>query len=428
MTGVLKGVKYEDPVVRYRGERVVSIAKRLSRRLVLDDVDTAIDVFYSFYLPYPIVAPFTDLPSSKVSTYYLIKELIEDPEFHRVKVHTIANAHMSTLIAASFLTYLSEELERELGGEGDGEGSTSEEMEIDRASMSRAVRRAMNRLVNETKAIKGIEKLLSIGTQAGVGTAFDLEESGDEVIRLARNADVRKLLEVISSLPLLIKRVRRSVEYFSRGELRGYELGSDLERIVPTELKLPKIYFRIKFAENKLLLYEKVLPKSLGPFYVLIDKSGSMDGEKILWAKATAIALFMRARKEFRDFYLRFFDGIPHPLIKVPRRMKASEVLRLIRYLARVRSGGGTDITKAIVTACDDIMSGVVKSRSDIVIITDGEDRISENLIEKKLKAANSRLVTVMVIGENKSLRRVSDKYLRVLKLSGDEILRVVEA
>ncbi len=425
MAGVLKGIKYDDPVVVYRGEKVVSIVRRLSRGSKDIDLDLSIDTFYTFYLPFPVTIPLNKVPPGKERNYFIIKELIDSPELHKVKVHTIANAHISTLISASFLEHVDEEIKGELRS---GEGREGREESVDRATVSRAVKKAIEKVRDEVSTIKRMHKLVAHGNQAGTGSVFDMEESGDEVIRLARNANIRKLLEVISVVPQVMHKIRRRVERSSRGELRGYELGSDLERLVPTELKLPKIYFKIKLAEGRLLLYEKVLPKTLGPFYLLIDKSGSMEGEKMMWAKATAIALFMRARKERRDFYMRFFDGLPHPLIKVPKRMKPSDAISLIKYLSKVRGGGGTDITRAIITACDDIASGVVKGQSDIVIITDGEDRISSSIVEKKLKLANARLISVMIIGENRDLRRISSKYLRVLKLSNEEILNVVEA
>ncbi|OYT47823.1 MAG: hypothetical protein B6U85_04200 [Desulfurococcales archaeon ex4484_42] len=426
MPGVLKGIKYDDPLTRYRGEKVLSIAKRLNREVSSLDLDLAVDTFYSFYLPFPVTVPLNKVPKGKERNYYLIRELLDLQDFHKVKNYTIANTHMSTLISASFLEYVVNELKNEVmqGGKEGEEGSES----IDRASISRAVKRAMEKVKEESKTLKNIQKLLSIGNEPGTGSVFDMEESGDEVIRLARNTDIKRLLEVISMVPQITHKVKRRVERSTKGELVGYELGSDLERVVPTELKLPKLYFRIKFVESKLLLYEKVLPKTLGPFYLLIDKSGSMEGEKIMWAKATAIALLMKARKENRDFYLRFFDGLPHPLIKVPRKMKTSDMISLIKYLARVKGGGGTDITRAIVTACDDITSGTIKSKSDVIIITDGEDRISETIVERKLKAANARLISVMILGENRDLRRLSHRYLRVLRLSGEEILKVVEA
>ena len=60
-----------------------------------------------------------------------------------------------------------------------------------------------------------------------------------------------------------------------------------------------------------------------------------MDGEKIKWAKATALALLMKARKEKRVFIMRFFDTTPYSMIKISRRAKMSEVVRLMDYISR---------------------------------------------------------------------------------------------
>ena len=596
MPGVLKGVRYDDPVTIYRGEKVLKIASKLGNESGFADLDLSIDIFYSLYLPFPVTIPLNEVPAGKERNYFIIKEFIDLPDFNSLKLYTIADSQLSTLVSASLIHHIGSELKNELSASGGG-GEGGEES-VDRATVSRAVKRAVDKVKEESRTLKNIQKVLAEGTQPGTGTVFDIEESGEDVIKLARNADIRKLLDVMSIIPRLTHRIRRRVERSSKGELTGYELGSDLERIVPTELKLPKTYFRVKYIENRLLLYEKVLPKTLGPFYLLIDKcldgetsirlrgggdvkikdvqvgdevlsvelksltnstlstegaelavgklkpvlkwsrvvrvvkggsrpvyrletplnyvratgnhvipifrggvlaevplsevregdvvltlplrpgrglgmgnaqcvegfvlapivrkvfdgvsetyditlenynrfvangfvvhnSGSMEGEKIRWAKATAIALFLRARREGRDFFLRFFNGLPHPLIKIPRRMKPSDAISLLKYLSRVKGGGGTDITRAIVTACDDISSGVTRGSSDIVVVTDGEDRISESIVERKLRAANARLVSVMIIGENKDLRRLSHKYFRALKLSSDEILRVAEA
>ena len=425
MPGVLKGIKYEDPVVRYRAERTLRLARKLGSEAKYADISLSADIFYTLYLPVPILVPREQVPVGQEMNYAIIKSLIDNPEVQKVKVHTIADSFTTTLISASLIHYIGEELQNEMRYAGRGEASgesTDEEL------INRIVDRAVKNVKDEIGVIKGMRKLISEGTQPGTGTVLDLEESGDEVIRLARNTDVRKLINIISLIPDLARKFKRKVSKSSKGEFVGYEVGSDVERIVPTELLLPKIYFRVKLVEGKILLYDKVLPKSFGPFYVLVDKSGSMEGEKIKWAKATAIAMFMRARRERRDFYLRFFDGLPHPLVKVPKRMKPDMVITLIKYLARVRGGGGTDITRAIVTACDDLSEGVVKGPTDIIIITDGEDRVSDRVIAKKLKSVDARLITVMIIGENSDLRRLSYKYFRAVKLSQNEILQVVEA
>jgi len=161
----------------------------------------------------------------------------------------------------------------------------------------------------------------------------------------------------------------------------------------------------------------------------LLDKSGSMDGNKILWAKATALALFMKSRIERRPYYIRFFDSEPYDLIKVKSGAKPSEVMKLIEYIAMVRNGGGTDISKAIITACNDILRNeVVRDVSDIIIITDGEDRIAKSLVRKSLQHAKAKLISVMVMGENDDLKQISSKYLKVVKLTEKDAISVIES
>jgi len=425
MPALIRGIKHDDPVAIYRGEKVLSVSKRLGRICtILGNLDFAIDIFYALYLPYPLLLPASDVAGESELSYRILKSIMESEDFQQLRLSTIANSAISTLVSASFIDTLSKELSREglLLDNEQAEASVSE------PSLNAVVRRALRQVAKEAHNIKKLQQLVAFGTQAGMGSVFDLEERGDDIIKLARNTDVQRLLEVLSLFPKIARKVRRKVMPFSRGEFRGYDIGNDLERIVPTELALPRLLFRIKYIESKLLLYEKLIPKDIGPLYVLVDKSGSMEGEKIRWAKATALALLIKARREGRDFFLRFFDGKPHALTCVPKCMRSDEVIDLLKYLSKVKSGGGTDITKAIVTACDDLKGPKVRGVADVILITDGEDNISDLLITRKLRSANARLVTVMVMGENRSLKNVSDSYLRVTKLDEGDILRVVEA
>jgi uncharacterized protein with von Willebrand factor type A (vWA) domain len=91
-----------------------------------------------------------------------------------------------------------------------------------------------------------------------------------------------------------------------------------------------------------------------------------------------------------------------------------------------VKAGGGTDIARAIMTACEDIQGGR-RRLSDIILISDGEDRISPELLSKVLKAANARLHTIMVQGHNVYLKQISYRYMTVKKLEAKEVIKVVD-
>jgi len=143
----------------------------------------------------------------------------------------------------------------------------------------------------------------------------------------------------------------------------------------------------------------------------IVHNSGSMIGKKTIWARAIALALFRQSREENREFYLRFFDYMPHELIRVRRRARPKEIQELFMSLLTIISSGGTWIAKAINTACRDIVKNRVEGVSTIVLITDGIDAVHEDTVKSFLEEANAELVTVMIGGLNETLRRVSKKY-----------------
>jgi len=294
------------------------------------------------------------------------------------------------------------------------------------SEVERIVEKALTTVSIDVENVKRLKTLIE-GLEPGSASQLSFEENAQEVLRLARDLDVRRILDVLRGLKPWELGVDRKRRRFKHGEIAGYEYGNDIERIAPSNLALPDDIFYVKYAQRKLLLYEKVVEESLGPIYVLLDKSGSMDGVKITWGKAVALSLYLKAVRSGREFYMRFFDSQPYPLVKVGRYPKPSDVIRLLDYIARVKGAGGTDISRAIITACTDIRSGSVGLESDIVLITDGVDRIAENMVSYNLKRADTRLITVMIMGDNDSLRSISYKYMRVEKLDRGSVIKVVE-
>jgi len=437
--GVLKGIKYDDPIIKFRGEKIITSLKKLLGTKPALSLGLAIDTFYTMYLPYPVIIPPNEVDKELKIHYSLIKNLIFSSDLEKFKSLTIADSSTSMIMAISYLEHILLMLEQLLSSSSSkgqklynnlleglkGKGQSSQEKEVEDI-IKQLSNEALKKAMEDAKTAKKLKHITS-GMMAGTGSEFSLEDRVHEVLKLARNLDVKIILEIIGNLPKHSIKARRKVVRHPKGELRGYEIGGDIERVVPTEIAMPYPLFELKFAENRLLLYEKILPEKWGPLYVLLDKSGSMEGEKILWAKAVSLALYIKALKESRPFYLRFFDSLPYPLIRIARRPKASDALKLLEYLAKVKGSGGTDITRAILTACNDIMQKSLKSISDIILITDGEDRIAEVSVRRALSSAKVRLVTVMIQGDNPDLRRVSYKYFTAIKLDDKEILKIIE-
>ena len=426
--GFLRNINYEDPVVKYRGLKVLRIAKLIAEKELKIPLHLAVDIFYSFYLPMPILIDKQEIPSNKMKDYNIINYLLRSSFIHDIRSRTVVDGLMSSIAASIFITELIK-LEEETRPTATSSSKRKGE-ETSTPTNEQAIRRNVEKAISNTlRDVENAKKLKSLieGDQPGSVSVMAYEEYGPELIRLARNIEVRKILDILRGIKPWSINIPEKKQRFKHGELTGYELGKDIERIVPSILALPDELFYIKYLENRLLLYQKMLSQGKGPLYVLLDKSGSMDGMKMTWAKAVALSLYMRAIKEHREYYFRFFDSIPYPLAKVEKRPKASQVLKLIDYIAQVRGSGGTDISKAIITACNDIRAGNVNKMSDIILITDGVDRIAEQLVLYNLKRANARLITVMIMGDNKSLKNISTKYFSVMKLSQKHLLQIVE-
>lgn len=414
--GALKGLDYGNPLVRYRSEKVARLTRILLSSSSAEISSTlAADTYYSLYLPAPIVDEGSPNPICKL----VVNSITQTNEGRRLRAKTVLDSLLSAIAAALYLSKLYEK----------HPGITAKRQTLP-TGLEEPLHGNVERLVNEV--LSEVEQLSRVrlaieGLEPGTLSVFSLEDYSLELLKLAREADIRKILEILLGIKYLGSTALRKYRPFKRGEKAGYELGSDVERMSPRNLLYDEDVFYVKLAQGRLLLYSKVIEESMGPIYVLLDKSGSMEGEKIMWAKAVALALYMRALRGRREFYARFFDSQPYDLVKVSRNPKLSEATKVFEYIARIKSAGGTDITRALITAITDLEERKVPGGS-IVLITDGIDRVLERPVKDGLKRVRAFLVTVMVKGDNKSLEAISKKYLRVVRLDRDDILKVIEA
>ena len=287
-------------------------------------------------------------------------------------------------------------------------------------------KKALSKALEDAKTVSQIQQVAG-GNTAGTGSSIRFGADIGEVIELARNTEIKNILKLLEGVPKVGSDSKKKDSPHSKGEIAGYTVGSDLERIVPSELALPDEALDIKLAESQVLLYEKRIKERWGPIYLLLDKSGSMDGEKAVWAKAVALSLYKRARKENREFYIRFFDYEPYEMLKIPKNPRPKDAIKMIEYIGKVNATGGTDISKAIITATRDIMEGHVKGVSEIIIITDGEDNINLENVKNAIKNAKAKVLSVMIQGNNPDLKKISNKYLTVERLDEQDLLNVVE-
>ena len=281
---------------------------------------------------------------------------------------------------------------------------------------------AMENAEEITKNAEEIRELIG-GKKAGkeAGTFKKVLDLAEHMMFVKFMRDIitmsKKLSDYIPKASRILKRRGRIGD-----EISGYALTKKIERALPREIALPDELFLKKLAGEGFLMKEK-LSVTEGAYYILIDKSGSMHGEKTIWARSVAIALYRLAKVKKRKYFLRFFDKRVYP-----KDGPIEQPEEIVDAILKVKSNGGTDITNALLTAIKDIKErGLSKYLNTIVIITDGEDVVQD--LSKELKKANASLVSVMIQGDNETLKNLSNQYMKaeLTEVGGAKLLKIVE-
>jgi Mg-chelatase subunit ChlD len=201
---------------------------------------------------------------------------------------------------------------------------------------------------------------------------------------LAARLKLDERLRRIAALAGRFKRIaaskRRQRVKHGADEVTDVEQGADLGRALPVELaklshRLLRLDFMRSLLERQALQYrlEGTAYLGKGPLVVLLDKSGSMDGPRDVWATAVALALLDQAQRERRTYALLGFDS----RVKFEAVVNPSDALPEEGLF--VPCGGGTEIAAAIQRGLEIIRThpGALR-KADIVLITDGGSDASE--------------------------------------------------
>lgn len=118
--------------------------------------------------------------------------------------------------------------------------------------------------------------------------------------------------------------------------------------------------------------------------YILLDRSYSMrHRHRLLYAKVLAIEYLRNKKRTNARLFFRPFDFDVYELDKLA---EPQDYDRLIRKLLFVEPGGkGTDITHALQVAARDIQFDGMFENAEILLITDGMDRIEVDEIKELL-------------------------------------------
>lgn len=305
----------------------------------------------------------------------------------------------------------------------DGAGKAEQEMDDARQDVRAALRAGMEKAIESGELME--DASLMWGQERGTLHRLDPEKR----IALARklqNEKFKLVAQLIGAMIRLAFAEQRRKTLQAQNEVFDIEKGNDLSRVLPAEMiglsdDVISLDFFSRFFDNGLLQYKMRGTERVakGDIIVLEDGSGSMGGNREVWAKAVSIALLHVAKQqgrgftgihfgsanEYKKFEWNFREGHCETDYCGQEFERLSFMDSVIHY-AELFFAGGTDFLTPLSLALDKLNRqfeerGEVKG--DIVFITDGECGVPQDWLDnfQEMKAKLGFRVWGIMIGGN---------------------------
>ena len=174
-------------------------------------------------------------------------------------------------------------------------------------------------------------------------------------------------------------------------EFMGITIGDDIDHLLVEQLAQLddedlEMLFLADFADQHLLQFKLRGDERIGKGGIILceDGSGSMQGQRELWAKAVMLVLLNIAKKDGREFHLLHF-GSRSELYEFPFKHPSDFTVNKIVQAAEVFCNGGTDFERPLGRALELLEEEYARNgrvNSDIVMLTDGQCSLNSQWIE----------------------------------------------
>lgn len=333
------------------------------------------DVFNSF---------FKSKPEFQAEAPQLQRELIESmqqlPEYKDLRSETVHDDISSALASAklapdlvSRLVQIEQKRQEQQKNNPDGKpdpgipGDLKSEI---RAQMRKGLNNAQEQIDNWSECVTGW------GIKPGELQKLPLKEKLELVKNLLSTAKFRQIAELAGRLRNIANASMAMTPTHGNDELVDITQGDNISRILPTELlklkRTPALFMK-DLLERKLLQYNLrgEEPQGRGPIVVCVDISGSMQGQREIWAKAVMLALAHICDRQNRAFAVVTFDTqVRHHKVYESGKLELKEKIDLAMIHMK---GGGTAFMPPLKKGFE-IVSKVGKmNKADIIFVTDGE-------------------------------------------------------
>jgi uncharacterized protein with von Willebrand factor type A (vWA) domain len=288
------------------------------------------------------------------------------------------------------------------------------------AKVGREAAAAMKDAAEAMSALPGVEP----------GQAHNI--SPDTQIALAekwaKNPNTKAILEMLGRMQVDFKFKRQARTKNVRIEPVGVTTGNDVESLLPHEFARAyhptlKPLFMKDFAERSLLQYEFAGKERAGkgPIIELHDGSGSMAGEKFVWASSLGLTLATGAAREKRDFAGIEFGSSGQVKSWMFLAHDPPDPEKLLDFATHFYSGG-TSTVGGFREALRIMRDYPQFETADVILIGDGLDRFTDadRKVRDELRALNVRIhgITIMT-PSNPYFEQMCDWHMDVQELAG---------
>lgn len=286
-----------------------------------------------------------------------------------------------------------------------------------------------------------INEVSDLITEWGLDQSSDYRFSGHEekLALLDEIRNSRKLKEISKFLGRLkMLKFKEGTDKVKKGfeEISEIVLSDRIDKMLISEYNSLfdedlQLLFLQKFADKKLLTYQlkSKTKNEVGSCVILIDSSGSMSGEKEIWAKGVAMAVLEMMKVQKRDLYIIHFSSMRNKKnlkvnnFEIKNHNNVREILQFVNYF----EGNGTLFEPALSLARDKIDLNEKFSKADILFISDGQSVVSDSWLAdflnwKKEKHVNvlSILLNVGGYASTGSVKEFSDKIYLLSNIMSD--------
>lgn len=251
------------------------------------------------------------------------------------------------------------------------------------------IKDALGQVADDYKELS--EAMTLFGSEPGELRRMDAAARLALAERLHAIPDFKKFADLVGMMQRMTEEMneKRTV-YYAQEEIYDVTVGAHLERLLPSELlalaePLMEPIFYQNYIDEHLLEYafkgqEKV---GKGGIIYCMDCSGSMQGQREQWAKATGLATLNIAKMQKRPFYGIHFASEREIKTFDFRKPEDVTMNRVLDY-AEHFFGGGTDFTVPLTKALrllqdEEKAKGSVEG--DIVFVTDGQAYLSPEFL-----------------------------------------------